>query len=382
MKKLKMGMIGGGIGSFIGAIHRNAANLDNCIELVSGSFSSDFNNSLETGKNLYIDPKRIYKSYDEMFFKESNLDSKDRIDFVSIVTPNHIHFDPALKALENGFPVIIDKPMTYDTEQAELLVKKVNETSLPFAVTHTYTGYPMVKEAKSIISSGKIGKLRKVAVEYPQGWLTSSLEKTDNKQASWRTDPNKSGKAGSMGDIGTHAANMVEYVTSKKIIKLYSKVNTVVEGRLLEDDGNVLISLEDNIEGNLMTSQIASGEENDLKIRAWGDKGGIEWKHSDPNTLLLKLDGQPTQVYRAGVDNSYLSEFTLANCRTPSGHPEGFIEAFANIYRNFSYAVNNYNNSKKNDPKYDYPTVEEGLRGMKFIDAVIESSKSSNWINI
>ena len=382
MKTLKMGMIGGGIGSFIGAIHRNAANLDNCIELVSGSFSSDFNNSLETGKNLYIDPKRIYKSYDEMFFKESNLDSKDRIDFVSIVTPNHIHFDPALKALENGFPVIIDKPMTYDTEQAELLVKKVNETSLPFAVTHTYTGYPMVKEAKSIISSGKIGKLRKVAVEYPQGWLTSSLEKTDNKQASWRTDPNKSGKAGSMGDIGTHAANMVEYVTSKKIIKLYSKVNTVVEGRLLEDDGNVLISLEDNIEGNLMTSQIASGEENDLKIRAWGDKGGIEWKHSDPNTLLLKLDGQPTQVYRAGVDNSYLSEFALANCRTPSGHPEGFIEAFANIYRNFSYAVNNFNNSKKNDPKYDYPTVEEGLRGMKFIDAVIESSKSSNWINI
>ena len=377
-----MGMIGGGIGSFIGAIHRNAANLDNCIELVSGSFSSDFNNSLETGKNLYIDPKRIYKSYDEMFFKESNLDSKDRIDFVSIVTPNHIHFDPALKALENGFPVIIDKPMTYDTEQAELLVKKVNETSLPFAVTHTYTGYPMVKEAKSIISSGKIGKLRKVAVEYPQGWLTSSLEKTDNKQASWRTDPNKSGKAGSMGDIGTHAANMVEYVTSKKIIKLYSKVNTVVEGRLLEDDGNVLISLEDNIEGNLMTSQIASGEENDLKIRVWGDKGGIEWKHSDPNTLLLKLDGQPTQVYRAGVDNSYLSEFALANCRTPSGHPEGFIEAFANIYRNFSYAVNNFNNSKKNDPKYDYPTVEEGLRGMKFIDAVIESSKSSNWINI
>jgi len=382
MKKLKMGMIGGGIGSFIGAIHRNAANLDNCIELVSGSFSSDFNNSLETGKNLYIDPKRIYKSYDEMFFKESNLDSKDRIDFVSIVTPNHIHFDPALKALENGFPVIIDKPMTYDTEQAELLVKKVNETSLPFAVTHTYTGYPMVKEAKSIISSGKIGKLRKVAVEYPQGWLTSNLESTKNKQASWRTDPNKSGKAGSMGDIGTHAANMVEYVTSKKIIKLYSKVNTVVEGRLLEDDGNVLISLEDNIEGNLMTSQIASGEENDLKIRAWGDKGGIEWKHSDPNTLLLKLDGQPTQVYRAGVDNSYLSEFALANCRTPSGHPEGFIEAFANIYRNFSYAVNNFNNSKKNDPKYDYPTVEEGLRGMKFIDAVIESSKSSNWINI
>ena len=375
-------MIGGGIGSFIGAIHRNAAFLDNCIELVSGSFSSDFNNSLETGKNLYLDPRRIYKSYDEMFLEELKLDDKDRIDFVSIVTPNHIHFDPAIKALENGFPVIIDKPMTYDTKQAEQLVKKVNDTKIPFAVTHTYTGYPMVKEAKSLISSGKIGKLRKVAVEYPQGWLTSSLEKTDNKQASWRTDPTKSGKAGSMGDIGTHAANMVEYVTGKKIIKLYSKVNTVVEGRLLEDDGNVLISLEDNIEGNLMTSQIASGEENNLKIRVWGDIGGIEWKHSDPNTLLVKLDGQPTQIYRAGVDNSYLSEFTLANCRTPSGHPEGFIEAFANIYRNFSYSVNNFNNSKPNDPKYDYPTVDEGLRGMQFIDAVIGSSKSSKWINI
>ena len=375
-------MIGGGIGSFIGAIHRNAAFLDNCIELVSGSFSSDFNNSLETGKNLYLDPRRIYKSYDEMFLEELKLDDKDRIDFVSIVTPNHIHFDPAIKALENGFPVIIDKPMTYDTKQAEQLVKKVNDTKIPFAVTHTYTGYPMVKEAKSLISLGKIGKLRKVAVEYPQGWLTSSLEKTDNKQASWRTDPTKSGKAGSMGDIGTHAANMVEYVTGKKIIKLYSKVNTVVEGRLLEDDGNVLISLEDNIEGNLMTSQIASGEENNLKIRVWGDIGGIEWKHSDPNTLLVKLDGQPTQIYRAGVDNSYLSEFTLANCRTPSGHPEGFIEAFANIYRNFSYSVNNFNNSKPNDPKYDYPTVDEGLRGMQFIDAVIESSKSSKWINI
>ena len=382
MKKLKMGMIGGGMGSFIGAIHRNAAFLDNCIELACGSFSSDFNNSLETGKNLFLDPSRIYKTYDEMIEKESSLDERDRMDFVSIVTPNHLHFDPAIKALNNGFPVIIDKPMTFDSIQAESLVKKVNETKLPFAVTHTYTGYPMVKEAKSIISSGKIGKLRKVAVEYPQGWLTSSLEKTENKQASWRTDPSKSGKAGSMGDIGTHAANMVEYITGNKITKLYSRVNTVVEGRLLEDDGNVLISLENGIEGNLMTSQIATGEENDLKIRVWGDKGGVEWKHSIPNTLLLKLDGNPTQIYRAGVDNSYLSDFALANCRTPSGHPEGFIEAFANIYRNFSFSVNNYKNSREDDILYDFPTVEDGLRGMKFIDAVIESSNSSKWINI
>ena len=377
-----MGMVGGGIGSFIGAIHRNAAFLDNCIELVCGSFSSDYQNSIETGENLFLDSSRIYKTYDEMIDKESNLDSSKRMDIVSIVTPNHIHFDPAYKALDNGFPVIIDKPMTYDSEQAKNLVDKVNETGIPFAVTHTYTGYPMVKEAKSIIKSGKIGKIRKVAVEYPQGWLTTNLESTDNKQASWRTDPGKSGKAGSMGDIGTHAANMVEYVTGKKIIKLLSKVNVFVEGRLLEDDGNVLITLEDGIEGNLMTSQIATGEENDLKIRVWGDSGGIEWKHSSPNTLLLKLNGRPNQIYRAGVNNSYLSDFALANCRTPSGHPEGFIEAFANIYRNFSYSVKNYNNNKKDDLIYDYPTVEEGYRGMRFIDAVIDSSKNSKWIKI
>ena len=377
-----MGMIGGGGGSFIGAIHRNAALLDNCIELVCGSFSSDFHNSLETGKKLYLNEERIYKSYDEMISVESKLDLNDRMNIVSIVTPNHLHFDPAIKALDNGFPVIIDKPLSFDSDQAKKLVEKVNETNLPFAVTHTYTGYPMVKEAKSLIENGKIGKIRKVAVEYPQGWLTTNLENTDNKQASWRTDPKKSGKAGSMGDIGTHAANMVEYVTGKKILSLFSKLNTVVKGRLLEDDGNVLISMEDGIEGNLMTSQIATGEENDLKIRVWGEEGGIEWKHSTPNTLLLKLNGNPNQILRAGVDNSYLSDFALSHCRTPSGHPEGFIEAFANIYRNFSYAVNNHLNSKDNDEIYDFPTVEEGYRGMKFIDAVIESSILSKWINI
>ena len=382
MKKLKMGMIGGGGGSFIGAIHRNAALLDNCIELVCGSFSSDFQNSLETGKKLYLNEERIYKSYDEMISIESKLDLNERMNIVSIVTPNHLHFDPAIKALDNGFPVIIDKPLSFDSDQAKKLVEKVNETNLPFAVTHTYTGYPMIKEAKSLIENEKIGKIRKVAVEYPQGWLTTNLENTDNKQASWRTDPKKSGKAGSMGDIGTHAANMVEYVTGKKILSLFSKLNTVVKGRLLEDDGNVLISMEDGIEGNLMTSQIATGEENDLKIRVWGEEGGIEWKHSTPNTLLLKLNGNPNQILRAGVDNSYLSDFALSHCRTPSGHPEGFIEAFANIYRNFSYAVNNHLNSKDNDEIYDFPTVEEGYRGMKFIDAVIESSKLSKWINI
>ena len=377
-----MGMIGGGGGSFIGAIHRNAALLDNCIELVCGSFSSDFQNSLETGKKLYLNEERIYKSYEEMISIESKLDLNERMNIVSIVTPNHLHFDPAIKALDNGFPVIIDKPLSFDSDQAKKLVEKVNETNLPFAVTHTYTGYPMVKEAKSLIENGKIGKIRKVAVEYPQGWLTTNLENTDNKQASWRTDPKKSGKAGSMGDIGTHAANMVEYVTGKKILSLFSKLNTVVKGRLLEDDGNVLISMEDGVEGNLMTSQIATGEENDLKIRVWGEEGGIEWKHSTPNTLLLKLNGNPNQILRAGVDNSYLSDFALSHCRTPSGHPEGFIEAFANIYRNFSYAVNNHLNSKDNDEIYDFPTVEEGYRGMKFIDAVIESSKLSKWINI
>ena len=382
MAKLKMGMIGGGMGSFIGAIHRNAAFLDNKIELVAGCFSSSFENSLQTGKDLYLDKERVYKTFEEMLSIESSLSKSDRIDFVSIVTPNHLHFDPAIMALEKGFPVIIDKPLSFNSIESNKLQQKVEETGLPFAVTHTYTGYPMVKEAKYLINSGKIGKLRKVAVEYPQGWLSTRLESTDNKQASWRTDPKKSGKAGSMGDIGTHAANMVEYITGKKILKLLSKVNIFVEGRPLEDDGNVLISLEDKIEGNLMTSQVATGEENDLKIRVWGEEGGIEWKHSDPNSLILKLNGSPNQIYRAGVDNSYLSDFALANCRTPSGHPEGFIEAFANIYRNFAYSVNNFNSNKKDNPLYDYPTVREGHRGMKFIDAVIESSDKKKWIKV
>ena len=319
MRKLKLGMIGGGEGSFIGAIHRNAALLDNCYELTAGSFSSDYENSKLTGEKLFLDPSRIYKNYEEMLEKESNISENQRIDVVSIVTPNHLHFDPAIKSLEKGLPVIIDKPMTFDTEQAKILHDKVEKTKIPFAVTHTYTGYPMVKQARSLVLDGKIGKVRKVAVEYPQGWLSTMLEKDNNKQASWRTDPSKSGKAGSMGDIGTHAANMVEYVTGKKIKRLLSKVNVFVEGRLLEDDGNVLISLEDNIEGNLMTSQIATGEENDLKIRVWGDKGGIEWKHSTPNTLIHKLSDGPNQILRAGVDNSYLSDFALAHCRTPSG---------------------------------------------------------------
>ena len=225
MKKLKLGMIGGGEGSFIGAIHRNAALLDNCYELTAGSFSSDFKNSQLTGKKIHLDSNRVYKSYDEMLDYESNLEEEDRIDVISIVTPNHLHFDPAIKSLDKGIPVIIDKPMTFDSDQAKKLCDKVEESGIPFAVTHTYTGYPMVKEARSIILEGKIGKIRKVAVEYPQGWLSTMLEKGDNKQASWRTDPSKSGKAGSMGDIGTHAANMVEYVTGKKIIKLFSKVN-------------------------------------------------------------------------------------------------------------------------------------------------------------
>ena len=382
MVKLKMGMIGGGMGSFIGAIHRNAAFLDNKIELVSGCFSSSFENSLQTGKDLYLDKERVYKSFEEMLSKESTLSKSERIDIISIVTPNHLHFRPAMMALEKGFPVIIDKPLSFNSIESKKLKQKVDETGLPFAVTHTYTGYPMVKEAKYLINSGKIGKLRKVAVEYPQGWLSSRLESTDNKQASWRTDPKKSGKSGSMGDIGTHAANMVEYITGKKILKLFSKVNIFVEGRPLEDDGNVLISLEDNIEGNLMTSQVATGEENDLKIRVWGEEGGIEWKHSDPNSLILKLNGSPNQIFRAGVDNSYLSDFALANCRTPSGHPEGFIEAFANIYRNFAYSVNNFYSNKKDNPLHDYPNVRQGHRGMKFIDAVIESSDRKKWIKI
>ncbi len=374
--KIRLGMIGGGQGAFIGAVHRIAAAIDGQIELVCGAFSSRPENSKATGEQLFLDESRVYGSYKEMIEKESQLPEDIRMDAVSIVTPNHVHFEPAKLALENGFHVICDKPLAFNTEEAEALEKLVNETGLIFALTHTYTGYPMVKQAREMVTSGVFGKIRKVVVEYPQGWLSTPLEQTGQTQASWRTDPSKSGKAGSVGDIGTHAENLAETITGLKVTELSADVSIFVEGRLLDDDANVLLRFDNGAKGILHCSQISAGEENELNIRVYGEKGGLEWHQQDPNTMLVKWLEKPMEVYRTGL--GYMSDIAAANTRTPAGHPEGYLEAFANIYKNFAATITARKEGKTPSAHdLDFPTVEDGVRGMKFIDAVIESGKNN-----
>jgi len=375
MRKLRMGMIGGGPGAFIGAIHRTAANMDNEIELVCGAFSSDAEKSKLAGEELNLHPQRVYASFEEMIQKEARLEDDKKMDFVSIVTPNHLHFTPARLALQNGFHVVLDKPMTFDLQEAKKLQQVVRESGKYFCLTHTYTGYPMIKEAREQVKNGKLGDIRKVFVNYPQGWLSNFLEAGDNKQASWRTDPSKSGKAGAIGDIGTHAFNLAEYITGLQVSKLCADLNIVVKGRKLDDDGAVILKFNNGASGVLMASQIMAGEENNLTIQVYGEKGGLEWKHSDPNSLLLKWPDQPMQTLRAGT--AYLSEIAKHNTRTPAGHPEGFIEAFANHYRNFALCVKaSIEGTKPKQEWLDFPGMEDGVRGMAFIENVIESGKS------
>jgi predicted dehydrogenase len=377
-----MGMIGGGRGAFIGAVHRMAAGIDGQIDLVCGALHVDPEIAIESGKDLNLPPDRTYRTYYEMFEKESQLPADERMDFVSIVTPNHVHFEPAKIALENGFHVVCEKPMAFSTEEAIGMQKLVDETGLVFALTHTYTGYPMVKQARELIKTGALGMIRKVVVEYPQGWLSTPLEKTGQQQASWRTDPKRSGKAGSVGDIGTHAENLAETITGLKIVELSADVTTFVEGRLLDDDANVLIRFDNGAKGVLHCSQISAGEENAINIRVYGEKGGLQWHQHDPNTMYVKWMDKPMEVYRTGMP--YMGEVAAAHTRTPSGHPEGYLEAFGNIYRNFAKVVQARIDGVEPDPNFlDFPTVEDGVRGMKFIDAVIESGQqNAAWIKI
>jgi predicted dehydrogenase len=377
-RKLRMGMVGGGRNAFIGAVHRIAANMDGLIELCCGAFSSDPANSIESGKALFLPENRIYKTYEDMIREEKKLPPEQRMDFVSIVTPNHMHFGPAMLALENGFHVMLDKPMTFTLDEAKQLAKKVKETGLVFGLTHTYSGYPMVKQARQMVKEGAFGKIRKIYVEYPQGWLSGATEKTGNKQASWRTDPKRSGKAGAMGDIGTHAAHLAEYISGLKIKQICADLNIFVEGRPLDDDGNVLLRFDNGATGVLTASQVCAGEENALAIRVYGEKGGIEWHQQEPNTLIVKWLNQPAQILRTGVGyTTPLSSFATHNTRTPGGHPEGYLEAFANIYRNFALTVSAKMEGKEPAPEWlDFPTVEEGVRGMAFIDNVVASSAS------
>jgi predicted dehydrogenase len=380
-RKLRMGMIGGGPGAFIGAVHRIAANIDGEIELVCGAFSSDPEKSKQAGEMLNLSPTRIYGSYKEMIRRETELPATERMDFVSIVTPNHVHFDPAKLALENGFHVVLDKPMTFDLAEAKKLQAIAKKGQLFFCLTHTYTGYPMVKEARQQVLSGKFGKIRKIYVEYPQGWLSTFLEGGDQKQAAWRTDPSKSGIAGCMGDIGTHAFNLAEYVSGLKTVKLCADINIVVEGRKLDDDGAVLLKYDNGATGVLFASQIAAGEENNVKVRVFGEKGGVEWKQEDENSLIVKWLDKPKETWRTGT--AYVSSYASHNSRTPAGHPEGYLEAFANLYRNFALCVKAQLAGQAPKPEWlDFPGIEDGVRGMAFIENVIKSGKSDQkWVD-
>lgn len=373
-----MGMIGGGPDAFIGEVHRRAARMDGGIDIVAGCFSRTMKKSRQTGRQLNILNSRVYSDYKEMIAVEKELPEGERIDFVSIVTPNSSHYEIAAAFLKAGFDVVCDKPMTFDTGQARKLAGLVKKTGRLFALTHNYTGYPMVKLARDMVKAGDLGKIRKVVVQYPQGWLHSALEKTGAKQAVWRTDPKQSGSAGCIGDIGTHAENLSEYITGLKITEMCSELTTFVKGRKLDDDGNCLLRFNNGAKGILHASQISIGEENNLAIWVYGDKKAIEWHQENPNYLYVKEPDGPVQVWRRG--NDYVGKKSPAAgraTRLPFGHPEAFIEAFANIYVNFADTLRARLEKKKVDPlAKDFPTAEDGLRGMLFIDTVIASAKS------
>lgn len=377
-RKLRMGMVGGGKDAFIGAIHRHAIGMDGLIELVCGALSINPDIAKDSGQSLFLAEDRIYLTFEEMIKKESQLPADKRMDFVTIVTPNFAHFAPAMMAMDHGFHVVIEKPIAFTLDEAKQLKKKQEETGKVLCLTHTYSGYPLVKQAKQMVKNGAFGKIRKVWVEYPQGWLSKLTEREGNAQAAWRTDPTKSGKSGCMGDIGTHSAHLAEYITGLKITHLCADLNVMVEGRMLDDDGNVLLKFENGAAGVLMASQVAAGEENGIKIRVYGEKGGLEWAQHEPNTMLVKWLDQPTQIYRAGGNyGDRLSSFATHNSRTPGGHPEGYLEAFANIYRNFALTLGAKMDGKEPTAEMlDFPGVEDGIRGMAFIDNVVLSSKS------
>tara|TARA_B100000749_G_scaffold137398_1_gene105514 strand:+ start:390 stop:1538 length:1149 start_codon:yes stop_codon:yes gene_type:complete len=370
-----MGLVGGGEGAFIGAVHRIAAELDGRIELVCGAFSSDPSRSKRFGQELYdLPPNRSYGTFNEMVTEELRLPTEERMHFVVIAAPNHLHFPVAETSLQAGFHVVSDKPVTFDLGEARTLRALAEEKDLLFGLTHNYTGYPMVKEARELIKTGALGSIRRVIVEYIQGWLAERLETQGNKQAIWRTDPRFSGSAGCMGDIGTHGENLLEYVTGLEIDSLCADLTTFVPGRLLEDDGNVLLRFSNGARGVLLASQIAVGEENGLKLRVYGERASLEWVQTDPNSLVVRWPDRPFEVRRTGGPG--VSEAATAATRLPAGHPEGFLEAFAVLYRNFAAALEaRLAGRDPTSEELDFPTIDDGVRGMAFIDAVVDSSK-------
>ena len=372
--KIRMGMVGGGQDAFIGAVHRMAANLDGNIELVCGAFSSDPTKSVSCGRNLYLPPERCYATYAQMFAEEAKLPVQQRMQFVSIVTPNHLHFPVAKAALEAGFHVLSDKPATFTLQEALDLAAVLKTSRQLYGLTHTYNGYPLVKQAKHLIATGVLGKITKVVVEYSQGWLASKGDE-NSKQGQWRVDPSKAGVSCCMGDIGVHAANLAEYVTDANISAMCADLNSVVDGRVLDDDGTVLLRFDNGARGVLMSSQIALGEENYLRLRVYGEQGSLDWLQMEPNSLWLKSNSKPTQLIRTGVGE--FCPAALAAMRTPAGHPEGYLEAFANIYQNFALQIQaSEQGIPCSNEAFDVPGIDQAIRGMAFIENTVRFSQS------
>ena len=373
-RRLKMGMVGGGRDAFIGNVHRMAARLDGEIELVAGAFSSDPEKAKRSGEDFFLNPERIYPDYHTMVQTESQLPTGDRIDFVCIVTPNNLHYPIAKAFLEAGFNVVCDKPMTFDLKEAVALRELVKRSGKVFALTHNYTGYPMIKEARERSRAGQLGRILKVVAEYPQGWLLNPIDQEGQKQAAWRTDPQRAGASSCIGDIGTHAENLARYVTGLEIDELCADFRTFVEGRQLEDDGNLLLRYRGGARGVLYASQISAGEENGLSLRVYGTKASLEWRQEHPNDLTIKYPDAPRQVLRPG--NGYLSEAAKRGSRVPPGHPEAFIEAFANIYREAARAIRAETDGRAVPKDLDFPTVDDGVEGMAFIATAVQSAKA------
>ena len=380
-RKLRMGMIGGGGNAMIGPVHLRAALMENDIELVCGCFSRNYETSLATGRGWHIHRSRIYHDYKEMLEKEASLPKGERMDFVAIVTPNKVHYEQAALALDKGFDVVLDKPMTFSLEEALKLQEKVEKTGLTLALTHTYSAYPAVKEMKMRIAEGQLGKLRRVYVEYTQGWLSKRIELEGGNNAGWRTDPSQTGKGGCVGDIGTHAWHLSEYVTGEKVTELCAELNTFVEGRPVDDDAAAFLHYTNGVKGVLHATQIATGEENRIVLRVYGEKGCFEWHQMEPNTMIARWGDRPTEIIRTG--NGYMCDLAKWNTRTPGGHPEGFIEAFANIYRNFEKTVRAKAKGETPSPEMtDFPNVYDGVRGLQFIETMVASgySKEDKWV--
>jgi predicted dehydrogenase len=376
-RKLRMGMVGGGPGAFIGPVHKIAAELDGKIEMVAGAFSQSAERSRAAGAGFAIDPARAYSSYDAMFDAEKQ--RKDGIDFVVIATPNHLHLPVAKAALAAGIAVMSDKPATATYDEVLELESEVHKAALPYGLTHTYAGYSLVREARALLAAGALGPTRKVAVEYLQGWLSAPLETSGQKQAAWRSDPTLNGPGGCIGDIGTHAFHLLEYVTGLKVTSINAALRTVVPGRRLDDDCNALVRLEGGASGTLMASQVAAGERNCLRLRVYGEKGSIEWRQEDPNRLSVKwLDGPEEIRHAAG---GYLGADARAVTRLPGGHPEGYIEAFAVLYREFADGLVAWQQDPSQAMPVTLPGIQAGVRGMRFIERAIESSRTENWVN-